>query len=144
MPLFQYKYQICIDGTVAAYRFPYLLAGDSVVFKQESPYYEHFYKKLIPNEHYIPIKRDLSDLVEKLEWAKSNDERAKEIMLSGRQFAQENLLPIHILCYHARLYKEFSTRIVNTVQILPGMEKLNPPHTDCVCPPISTFIKDEL
>ncbi|KAG1665371.1 KDEL motif-containing protein 1 [Nymphon striatum] len=43
-----FKYQINIDGTVAAYRFPYLLAGDSVVLKQESPYYEHFYGELRP------------------------------------------------------------------------------------------------
>ena len=40
----QFKYQINVDGTVAAYRLPYLLAADSVVFKQESKYYEHFYK----------------------------------------------------------------------------------------------------
>ena len=42
----QYKYQILLDGTVAAYRFPYLLAGDSVILKQDSPYYEYFYKEV--------------------------------------------------------------------------------------------------
>ena len=57
---FDYKYQITLDGTVAAYRFPYLLAGSSVVFKQDSTYYEHFYKKLLPNKHFIPFKQDLS------------------------------------------------------------------------------------
>ncbi|KAK3578461.1 hypothetical protein CHS0354_038550 [Potamilus streckersoni] len=72
---FKYKYQINIDGTVAAYRFPYLLAGDSVVLKHDSIYYEHFYKQLKAYEHYIPFKRDLSDLKEKLQWAKDNDEK---------------------------------------------------------------------
>lgn len=62
----QYKYQISIDGTVAAYRLPYLLGGSSVVLKQDSPYYEFFYHELKPNVHYIPFKRDLSDLVEKV------------------------------------------------------------------------------
>ena len=71
----QHKYQISIDGTVAAYRFPYLLAGDSLVLKQDSPYYEHFYKQLEPYEHYIPFKRDLSDLLEVIQWAKENDEK---------------------------------------------------------------------
>lgn len=51
-----------MDGTVAAYRLPYLLAGNSLVLKQDSPFYEHFYKKLIPNHHYIPFKRDLCKL----------------------------------------------------------------------------------
>lgn len=72
--LHQYKYQINIDGTVAAYRLPYLLAGDSVVLKQDSPYYEHFYDKLRPWEHYIPIRADLGDLLEKIRWAQEHDE----------------------------------------------------------------------
>lgn len=71
---FQYKYQINIDGTVAAYRLPYLLAGNSVVLKQDSIYYEHFYNELQPWKHYIPFKSDLSDLLEKLQWAKEHDE----------------------------------------------------------------------
>jgi hypothetical protein len=105
LDFFEYKYQINIDGTVAAYRFPYLLAGGSTVFKQDSTHYEHFYKKLQPNVHYIPVKRDLSDLVEKIQWAKQNDVKAKMIMLNGRRFAQENLLPLDIFCYHALLFK---------------------------------------
>ena len=71
----QWKYQINIDGTVAAYRLPYLLAGDALVLKQESPYYEHFYRDLQPWVHYVPFKRDLSDLEEKIKWAMANDEK---------------------------------------------------------------------
>jgi hypothetical protein len=58
---------------VAAYRLPYLLAGDSVVFKMDSEYYEHFYKELEPWIHYIPFKKDLSDLEKHLDWAIAND-----------------------------------------------------------------------
>lgn len=90
---------------MAAYRFPYLLAGDSLVFKQESSFYEHFYKKLEPNLHYISFKRDLSDLLEKLKWAKDNDKKGKEIMENGQKFALENLMPQHIYCYHVSLFK---------------------------------------
>lgn len=76
--MLQSKYQINIDGTVAAYRFPYLIAGDSVVLKQESEYYEHFYKRLLPWKHYIPFKRDLSDLLQKIKWAQSHDREVGE------------------------------------------------------------------
>ena len=109
----QYKYQLNIDGTVAAYRFPYLLAGGSVVFKQveiyyinlsvhfmrhqicftnnihsillvqDSPYYEHFYSDIKPDVHYIPIKADLSDLIEKIQWAKTHDAEVKQIGLNA-------------------------------------------------------------
>lgn len=93
-----------MDGTVAAYRFPYLLVSDSLIFKQESIYYEHFYKELQEWKHYIPVKRDLSDLIEKLKWAIAHDEEAHEIALNGRKFARNNLLPHDIFCYHVQLF----------------------------------------
>ncbi|KAK3745064.1 hypothetical protein QZH41_014561 [Actinostola sp. cb2023] len=77
---FKWKYQINIDGTVAAYRLPYLIAGDSVVLKQDSDYYEHFYKDLEPWVHYIPFNRDLSDLEEKLNWTINNDDKVQVLM----------------------------------------------------------------
>ena len=76
----QYKYQINIDGTVAAYRLPYLLSGDSVVLKQDSGYYEHFYNELRPWEHFIPIRADLGDLLEKIHWARDHDEEVMRII----------------------------------------------------------------
>lgn len=102
--LFQYKYQINIDGTVAAYRFPYLLAGGGLVLKQDSPYYEHFYHQLKPWEHYVPVKRDLSDLKDRVLWAQEHDDEAYKIAQNARKFANENLLPHHIVCYHAVLF----------------------------------------
>ena len=85
---FQHKYQINIDGTVAAYRFPYLLAGDSLVFKQDSNYYEHFYKDLKPYEHYVPFKKDLSYLLEKIQWAKDHDEEVRLFVVDQLDFSE--------------------------------------------------------
>lgn len=79
---FDYKYQISLDGTVAAYRLPYLLSGDALVFKQDSRYYEHFYRDLKPNQHFIPVRKDLSDLIERIEWARKNDDEVPAIMHS--------------------------------------------------------------
>lgn len=50
------------------------------MFKQQSPYYEHFYKDLEAWHHYVPFKRDLSDLEEKLKWAIANDEKVGDIL----------------------------------------------------------------
>ena len=71
----QYKYQLNIDGTIAAYRLPYLLAGGSLVFKQDSQYYEHFYHDLEPWVHYVPMNENISDVEEKLRWALENDDK---------------------------------------------------------------------
>ncbi|KAM9768624.1 protein O-glucosyltransferase 3 isoform 1-T1 [Dama dama] len=100
---FKYKYQVNVDGTVAAYRYPYLMLGDSLVLKQDSPYYEHFYMALKPWKHYIPIKRNLSDLLEKVEWAKENDEEAKKIAKEGQLTARDLLQPHRLYCYYYRV-----------------------------------------
>lgn len=102
---FQYRYQVSLDGTVAAYRLPYLLAGGSLVLKQNSEYYEHFYHDLIAWKHYVPVKSDLSDLVDRVMWAKENDEEAHKIAKAGEQYARTHLLPDHIFCYHTVLLK---------------------------------------
>ncbi|XP_045191680.2 protein O-glucosyltransferase 2-like [Mercenaria mercenaria] len=107
---FKYKYLVNIDGTVAAYRLPYLLAGDSVVLKQDSHYYEHFYKDLKPYVHYVPFKRDLSDLLEKIQWAKDNDEKVHEIARNAQNYVLQNLSPKEIFCYHVKLFESYSKR----------------------------------
>ncbi|KAF4519087.1 hypothetical protein B566_EDAN001679 [Ephemera danica] len=155
---FKYKYQLNLDGTVAAYRFPYLLAGGSLVLKQESQYYEHFYKQLIPGEHYVPFARDLSDLVTQIQWAMDHDEEAQRIARKGKNFARDNLAPQSIFCYHARLLNEWSKRLVSPVKVRKQMELVPQPEVDvkygtCNCeilqkdevkPKEKTTKKDEL
>nr|XP_061799283.1 protein O-glucosyltransferase 2-like [Nerophis lumbriciformis] len=142
---FKYKYQINIDGTVAAYRLPYLLAGDSVVFKQDSGYYEHFYNELAPWEHYIPIRADLRDLLDKIQWARDHDEEAKKIALAGQQFARKELMGDNIFCYYYKLFQEYAKRQVTQPKIRQGMELVEQPSDDlfpCSC--LRTQAKDEL
>lgn len=144
LKFFEYKYQLNIDGTVAAYRFPYLLLGDSLVMKQDSKYYEHFYKELKAWEHYVPLKRDLTDTVEKIKWAKENDDEARRIANSGRSKAQELLTPINVLCYHAAFFQEYASRQVGKVEVLSSMEEVKHEKNACQCTPHSHRTKDEL
>ncbi|XP_064183810.1 protein O-glucosyltransferase 2 isoform X1 [Anguilla rostrata] len=142
---FKFKYQINVDGTVAAYRLPYLLAGDSVVLKQDSLYYEHFYRDLRPWEHYIPFKSDLSDLLDKIHWAKEHDQEAKKIAKAGQQFARTHLMGDNIFCYYFRLFQEYAKLQVSEVKIREGMELVEQPKDDlfpCFCH--RRKVKDEL
>lgn len=107
--IFQYKYQLNIDGSVAAYRFPYLLAGDSVVLKQDSEYYEYFYNHTIPYVHFIPVKKDLSDIVEKINWIKEQDDEAFKIAKAGRVLMRDVAMPRDVFCYHVSLFRVIVT-----------------------------------
>ncbi|KAI4497223.1 hypothetical protein M0802_007707 [Mischocyttarus mexicanus] len=141
---FKHKYQLNIDGTVAAYRFPYLLAGDSLILKQESKYYEYFYNDIIPETHYISVKRDLSDLVDKIKWAKKNDGIALNISKTARQYARDHLLPQNVICYHSVLLREWSKRLTNKIKVLDNMEEVLQPQHSCKCNIDDVNLKDEL
>jgi len=53
---------------------------DSLLFKVESDY-EHFYSDaLTPRLHYIPIKKDLSDLIEMISWWSWDDKLSRGII----------------------------------------------------------------
>jgi hypothetical protein len=43
--------------------------------------------------HYVPIQYDLSDLKEKIEWLRSNDEEARKIAENSTRFALTILSP---------------------------------------------------
>ncbi|GAB1294212.1 Protein O-glucosyltransferase 3 [Apodemus speciosus] len=130
-----YKYQVNVDGTVAAYRYPYLMLGDSLVLKQDSPYYEHFYVALRPWKHYVPIKRNLSDLLEKVEWAKQmafpisceNDEEAKKIAKEGQLAARDLLQPPRLYCYYYRVLQKYAERQASKPMIRDGMGRVPQP-----------------
>uniref|UniRef100_H3ALL2 Protein O-glucosyltransferase 3 n=1 Tax=Latimeria chalumnae TaxID=7897 RepID=H3ALL2_LATCH len=133
---FQYKYQVNVDGTVAAYRFPYLILGDSLVLKQESSYYEHFYSSLIPWKHYVPIKRNLKDLIEKIKWAKEHDKKARKIAKEGQALARELLQPHRLYCYYYKVFQMYAMCQTNRPEIREGMELIPQPadnNSFCNC-----------
>lgn len=113
---------------------PFLLAGGSLIFKPESKYFEHFYNELKPYEHYVPVKSDLSNLVQKVKWAHENDNKAKEIAKNAQNFANKQISPLEVFCYHAHLLNEFTKIISSPVKILDGMQQVEDEHLqDCDC-----------
>ena len=76
---------ISLDGNTSAYmREPCTLRHDSVPIIVESEYNPLHTHVWIPWEHYVPVKKDMSDLIEKIKWCQENDDKAKEIAYAGR------------------------------------------------------------
>lgn len=88
----QYKYQIDIDGNTNAWSalFQKLLSG-SAVLKIASPHHfrQWYYDELIPWVNYVPVKSDMSDLVEKIHWLIEHDDEAMQIGVNGRKLASK-------------------------------------------------------
>lgn len=88
----KYKYLIDLDGIICSWSRTYwTLLSNSLLFKQVTNNIEWYYKGLKPFEHYIPISYNLSDLMEKLQWAKTHDQEAQRIAVSATRFARKNL-----------------------------------------------------
>jgi hypothetical protein len=79
------KYEIVIDGNASAWLRPLLfLYGKVVPIVIESRFEPLYIRNWVPWIHYVPVKNDQSDLVEKIDWLKANDDKAKIIAQNGR------------------------------------------------------------
>lgn len=91
-----YKYLISLDGAVAAWkRVPIILASGSVLLLQHQ-WKQFFYPGLKPWRHYVPLKDDISDVLQKYEWLRSHPSEAKTIAQTGQSFAKEILNPVFL------------------------------------------------
>lgn len=85
------KFAIDIDGYSNTWdNFIHRLKLGCCVLKVDSQYgfRQWYYNDLTPYEHYIPIKADLSNLAEQVDWVRANDAQAREIAANGQTVAR--------------------------------------------------------
>jgi hypothetical protein len=105
----KYKYLIDVDGNTCTFeRCFWELLSNSLLLKQETPNIQWYYGALKPYEHYVPVKEDLSDLMEKLAWAKAHDAEAQQIAANATAFVKQNLNTEDSFVYMAHLLKEYA------------------------------------
>jgi len=57
---------------------------------------------LKPDKHYIPVKQDLSDLLEKIDWARKNDAVVQQIAKNAGALVAQWITPEIMYCYYVR------------------------------------------
>lgn len=82
----QYAALIDIEGNGYSGRLKYLLWSHRPVLLVDRPHKEWFYEYLEPWKHYIPVKRDLSDLVEQTLWVTNNYNESLQIAQNAYEF----------------------------------------------------------
>lgn len=110
MEISKYKYILYIDGHVSAWRLSFDFSYNSVVLIVDSEYYLWFSKLLVPYVHYIPIKSDLSDLIEQIKWCKSNDKKCQEIAKNAKSFFDKYLSDEGMYDYMQSLFVKLSKK----------------------------------
>ena len=82
-----YKYIVYIEGNVAAHRLLVDMLLGSTILYVDTEYKLWFEHLLEENIHYVKVKRDLSDLIQKILWCRENDELCKNIAKNARELA---------------------------------------------------------
>jgi hypothetical protein len=96
----EYKYQLLIDGNTCAYSRAYWqLFSNCIILKQVSDNIQWFYDLLEPNKHFIPLATDLSDLEEKILWAKNHDTEIQTMVEHAQRVAHSCLKPSDVHYY---------------------------------------------
>lgn len=103
-----YRYIASLDGNTWPDRFPRLLATNSLIFKEESEFYSFFDLTLKPNVHYVSIKSDMSDLEEKIIWARNNPQQVMDIIRNANEFADRYLNQGSVEAYVYKLLLKYS------------------------------------
>lgn len=91
-----YKYIIETEGNVSAHRVLTDMLMGSVLLMIDSEYTLWYSHLLKPYIHYIPIKKDLSNLIETITWCRTHDDLCQAIAEKSLQFAKD-LLKLEVL-----------------------------------------------
>jgi hypothetical protein len=86
----RYKFAVDIDGHTNAWSnfFVRLLLGCCVIkIQSELGFRQWYYERLTPWRHYVPVRADMTDLIEKIAWCRSHDAECAAIAANGRALA---------------------------------------------------------
>lgn len=86
-----HKYIINVHGHSAPNRTTWILQSGCLMLMVDPvrPDYTWLDNNLKAWKHYVPIKSDLSDLIEKIKWCKSNDDECRKIVSNAKLFVRK-------------------------------------------------------
>ncbi len=86
------RYLVSMDGWAAEWEgLVWKLCSGSTVLMVESRWEVWFRSLLQPHVHYVPVRADLSDLFEVIEWCRDNDDRCREIAERAGELARTRI-----------------------------------------------------
>ncbi len=80
-----------VEGLGYSGRMKLLMHSGRPLLVQDRPWREWFWDALVPMEHYIPVRSDLSDLVDHARWVLENPHEAARIGSAAQKVAQQLL-----------------------------------------------------
>jgi len=99
----KYKYVMHTEGTSNSGRLKYLQNCRSVVFVHKLNWVQHHHHYMVasgPEQNFVEVERDFSDLEEKIQWLEEHQTEAEAIAERGiKVFRERFLTPAAETCY---------------------------------------------
>lgn len=85
-----YKFILCLEGNDVATNLKWVMSSNSLAVMPK-PKFETWFMEgtLIPNQHYVEIKDDYSDLEERLTYYINNPQEAKQIIQNAHEYINQ-------------------------------------------------------
>jgi hypothetical protein len=119
-----YKFILCLEGNDVASNLKWVMSSHSLAVMPD-PKYETWYMEgtLIPNYHYVQIKDDYSDLVERMEYYIKHTDEALEIIKNAHlHIEQFKIKPredlISLLVLEKYFYKTGQKKVSENLKLL--------------------------
>jgi len=105
---------------------PTLLSLGGTVIRQTTPCNEFWDSFFLPNQHYLPVNYELTDLVDTIQWCKLNQEKCQKIGQEGTALATKVFSKHNILEYGIALLNAISKRQnISAIVLKSGAKTLN-------------------
>ncbi|KIW37586.1 uncharacterized protein PV06_10232 [Exophiala oligosperma] len=108
----QYKYLAHTEGNSYSGRLKYLQSCKSVVIAHKMDWIQHYHPLMRsngPQQNFVEVQRDYSDLEDKISWLENHSEIAEGIASNSMQlFREQYLTPAAEVCYWRRLIHGWS------------------------------------
>ncbi|MDP3371414.1 MAG: glycosyl transferase family 90 [Candidatus Paracaedibacteraceae bacterium] len=107
-----FKYQITLDGLTATFPgYLWRMASGCVNIKQDSTDVQWFYELFQPNVHYVPVKRDLSNIDDIVQYAQAHDADMKTMAMRAHIVVEQELTPSKVFGYLVELLNAYAAKL---------------------------------
>lgn len=134
-PIFQqssFKYLIYVEGHCAACRYGFMMRLGSVILKVESLCVADqmwYFPMLRPYYDHVPVRPDLSDLFDRIEWCRAHDAECRRIAENAKRLYDQYVSREGILDYMQAILVETARRRVTPPVFARGSTPAQPPPT---------------
>lgn len=111
-----------------------------LVLLQQTPCHEFFQPLLRPYVHYVPLRNDLTDLVAQITWARTHDDRVRDIVAAAGDWAASVGTQQGWVYYLERVFERYAAMMTYRPTRRKGAQRF---VRETNCPNLRNYVCDD-